>query len=195
MTLAPESFASDRSGHGLNTPGRPVFDTSVFFDTDAGLFGASLGLEDDADEMLLLLAQRLRDDGRHVMGHIQIRGAAQGDCRCRLMHLVDLATGQQRQISENRGPSARGCHLDWSALTEAASAVERALSPDTDLLIVNRFGRAEAEGKGLRGAIEKAIALEVPVLVGVRPTYAEAWAAFHGGMAVPVTLLQPPLRI
>ena len=46
-----------------------------------------------------------------------------------------------------------------------------------------RFGRSEADGRGLRDVISRALELGVPVLVGVRGEYADAWADFHGGIA------------
>lgn len=114
---------------------------------------------------------------------MQIKGAAQGACRCRELYLVDLAAGTKTGISENRGPQTQGCHLDRAALTRVAQNTEACLEAGADILIVNRFGRAEAEAKGLRGAIEKALGLDIPVIVGVRPDYKEAWQAFHGGLA------------
>lgn len=149
------------------------------------LFGVDPGADDAA---LLGLATDVRSQGGEVLGYVQVRGQPQAGCKCRMMHLVDLRTGACAMISEDRGSQARGCHLDWSALAQAALQVETAITVHTDLVIVNRFGRAEAEGRGMIGAIEKAVSLGVPVLVGVRDTYADAWQAFHGGLARDLTL-------
>lgn len=159
------------------------FDTEQFFGSETGLFAIELGPDKANDQTLLELASQLRSEQRRVLGHIQIKGAAQGACHCREMHLVDLASGLLTRISENRGREARGCHLNWAALTDVAHCVEGNLCSATDILIVNRFGRAEAEGKGMRGVIEKALSMGIPVIVGVRPAYAEVWQAFHCGLA------------
>ena len=50
--------------------------------------------------------------------------------------------------------------------------------------MLNRFGKAEAEGGGLRSGFARAIDAGIPVLTAVRPPYREAWAQFHGGLAV-----------
>jgi len=134
------------------------------------------------------LAEQFQDEQRHVLGHIQLKADSLGRCNCREMHLVDLSSGTLTRISENLGSGARGCHLNWAALSEVAQSIEAALSFAPDILIVNRFGRAEAEGKGMRTAIEKALNLGIPVIVGVRPEYVEVWQDFHGGLAKTVSI-------
>ncbi len=144
---------------------------------------------DAVDAALGRFADALRGRGLRVVGHLQVRGSElNGDCNCRDMHLRDLASGDLVRISEDRGPEARGCHLDWQALTDLALTLEANLEPGSDelpdVLIVNRYGRSEAEGKGLRGAIEKGLEAGVQVFVAVREGYADAWAEFHAGLAV-----------
>jgi hypothetical protein len=58
-----------------------------------------------------------------------------------------------------------------------------ALADGVDLLIINRFGRAESLGRGLLGGFSAAIEAGVAVLTAVRPPYDQAWYAFHGGCA------------
>ncbi len=135
------------------------------------------------DQVLSDVADALIGRGLRVAGLIQIRGQSGGDCNCREMHLRDLHTGKLHRISEERGPEARGCHLDWEALMTLAQSVEQNLSDETDVLIINRFGRSESEGRGFRGAIEKALSLGIRVIVAVRGQYGEQWGEFHGGMA------------
>jgi hypothetical protein len=69
-------------------------------------------------------------------------------------------------------------------LVDAGARLEQALDANADLLVLNKFGKAETEeGRGLRGALVRAVELEVPVLTAVRPPYDIAWADFHGGCA------------
>ncbi|WP_371223921.1 DUF2478 domain-containing protein [Roseovarius sp. 2305UL8-3] len=180
----PDSLAPNHTS--LTVPGG--FDTEPFFTGEAGLFEVRLGQNGVDDKALLALAAQMRGQGRRVVGHVQIKGEPLGDCHCREMHLIDLASGARVQISENRGSQARGCHLDWSALMQVAGQLEIDLLSRPDVLIINRFGRAEAEGKGMRGAIETALSLDIPVIIGVRSDYAEVWEAFHAGMAQKVSL-------
>jgi hypothetical protein len=59
-----------------------------------------------------------------------------------------------------------------------------AINDTVDLLILNKFGKTEAEGGGLRSALARAIELGVPVLTAVRPPYTETWSGFHAGLAI-----------
>jgi Protein of unknown function (DUF2478) len=58
-----------------------------------------------------------------------------------------------------------------------------ALADGVELLIINRFGRAESLGRGLVGCFAAAIEAGVAVLTAVRPPYDRAWYAYHGGSA------------
>lgn len=52
------------------------------------------------------------------------------------------------------------------------------LDGELDLLVLNRFGKDEAEGRGFRAVIGKALEKGVPVLTAVREAYAPALAEF-----------------
>ena len=51
-------------------------------------------------------------------------------------------------------------------------------------MMLNRFGRAEAEGGGLRSAFVRAMEAGIPVLTAVGAPYTEAWSQFHGRLAI-----------
>jgi len=97
--------------------------------------------------------------------------------------LIDLATGERIAISQDLGAEARGCRLDPRGLADLAARIDATIDADFDLLILNKFGKAEAEGSGLRNAFAHAIAAGKPILSAVRPPYLEAWSRFHGGLA------------
>lgn len=119
-----------------------------------------------ADIILDAVASRLLSDGRKLAGAVQ-RNTHDGDrCRCE-MTLQDLASGTLVQISEDRGAEAKGCRLDTSALEEIVGLVCASLESGAELLIVNKFGKREAEGHGFRQAIEGACTAATPVLMMV----------------------------
>ena len=100
------------------------------------------------------------------------------------MTLIDLSTGEEIALSQDRGKDARGCRLDHSALEEAAGRVAARLEaePRPDLLILSKFGKREIEGAGFRQAIEQAVDLGIPVVVGVTSDHVEGFRAFGGGV-------------
>jgi hypothetical protein len=94
--------------------------------------------------------------------------------------LEDLATGSRVELFERRGKGARGCRLDLAALTEVSASVERSLNDQPDLLILNKFGKAEAEGGGLGDCIASAMEKGIPTLIGVPLRNLESWRGFAG---------------
>jgi hypothetical protein len=127
----------------------------------------------------------LRERGVAMAGAIQLQPAdLPGRHPCDLL-LEDLASGEVTAIAEHRGKEARGCRLDVGVLTEVAETVTVNLRADAPrLLIVNKFGKIEADGGGLRGAIAEAADLGIPVLVGVPARNLDRWRAFAGPLAV-----------
>jgi hypothetical protein len=102
------------------------------------------------------------------------------------MFLKSMRGDQTVKISQSLGPAANGCRVDSSALAAAYSKIDQELDDGADLLILNRFGRCEAEGAGLRGLIEKAVDKSIPVLIAVRPKFVDQWNEFAGGYTQPI---------
>jgi len=137
------------------------------------------------DRVIARAIAPLRERGVAMAGAIQLEPAGQpGRHPCDLL-LEDLASGEVIAIAEHRGKEARGCRLDVGVLTELAEAVSCSVHADDPcLLIVNKFGKIEADGGGLRGAIAEAVDLGIPVLVGVPARNLDHWRAFAGPLAV-----------
>ncbi len=73
--------------------------------------------------------------------------------------------------------------MDPGALETAIGHCEARLG-DSDLLIVNKFGKQEANGRGFRGLIGDALAHDIPVLVGLNRLNHDAFHEFTDGVAV-----------
>lgn len=129
------------------------------------------------------LAQRLISDGLRVCGTVQINTEREGEGPCD-MDVRVLPDGPVLRISQNLGVGARGCRLDPAALESAVGLVARSLESGADLLIVNKFGKREAEGGGVRHVIAEGLAAGIPVLVGLNTLNANAFQSFAEGLAV-----------
>ena len=136
----------------------------------------------DTDLILAGLAADLLARGLTLCGTIQINTerADTGPCDMDVRLLPD---GPVLRISQDLGPSARGCRLDPEALETAVGLVSARLNARTDLLIINKFGKHEAEGRGFRDVIAEAMALDLPVLVGLNGLNRDAFEDFAGGLA------------
>ena len=139
----------------------------------------------DTDLILQRLATQLAARGFRCCGTVQINSerADSGPCD---MDVQVLPDGPILRISQDLGPSARGCRLDPAALETAVGLVSASLTWGADVLIVNKFGKHEAEGRGFRPVIAEALALGIPVLVGVNLLNLESFENFAGRLAIRV---------
>jgi len=135
-----------------------------------------------ADRLLAEIAEQLRGEGARLAGAVQVNVERAPQHRCD-MELHVLSGQGVIRISQYLGRDARGCRLDPGGLERAAGLVEAALAQPTDLLIVNKFGKQEAEGRGFRPLIGQALAVGTPVLTAVNPANKAAFLQFSGGIA------------
>jgi Protein of unknown function (DUF2478) len=134
------------------------------------------------DALFKMLVQLCRALGLTLAGVLQHQAFDGGDRRCDVI-LEDLATGHRIALFENRGAGARGCRLDEAALAEATARVEGSLEHGPHLLVLNKFGKVECEGGGLRDLIASAIDREIPVAIGVPERNLDAWREFAGDLS------------
>jgi hypothetical protein len=97
---------------------------------------------------------------------------------CQAGYLRTLATGARYSIFHDPGPSAAACHLDGSGAGAAAIAVQRDIETGCDLVLLNKFGKLEADGNGLAVAFRATLAAGLPLLTSVSPAQEEAWRRF-----------------
>ncbi len=139
----------------------------------------------DADLLLEGVACHLLARGIRVCGTVQINTDRPDAGPCD-MDVRVLPAGPTLRISQNLGKAARGCRLDPAALEAAVALVEAGLREGADILVINKFGKHEAEGRGFRAAIGEAVAKGIPVLVGLNTLNAAAFHEFVGGLATEV---------
>lgn len=135
-----------------------------------------------ADRLIAETAYRLRDEGVKVAGLVQINTEVPGRPKCD-MAVEELYSRTTFPLSEDRGPAARGCRLDHSRLADAAGFLIDMLDHDLDLVVINKFGKVEAEGGGLRDLLGRAVLLGIPLIVGVPYRNLDQWRIFAAGMA------------
>lgn len=168
MTIG--SVASDGRAAAFQALRRPL--TALVYD-DGSAF----------DPFLWSTIAQCRAQGLRLAGVAQINEHRPGRRRCDMI-IEELSSGNRFRISQDRGDLARGCRLDHSALAAVVIAVETSLLGDVDMLILNKFGKEEAEGRGFRDAIALAMEKETPVLIGVPVRNYDAWRTFCGDDAL-----------
>jgi len=139
----------------------------------------------EADALLTQVAARLMQRGVRLAGLVQTNQPRPNTHHCD-MDVRVLPEGPVLRISQNLGAATRGCRLDPAALEDAVGHIDAALDAAPHCLILNKFGKHEAEGRGLRPVIAKALLMDIPVVVGVNALNREAFAAFADGYAQPL---------
>lgn len=150
---------------------------------------------DGADAILASLAAELSGGGLRLAGAIQVN-STDGTGGRRAMDLRLLSGGAMVRISQMPGPMSRGCRLDPDGLETAAGLVEAALAAPAPpaLLIVNKFGKQEALGRGFRCATAKALLVGIPVLISVAASQRAAFAEFAGEIGTALAAEHAALR-
>lgn len=150
--------------------------------SSAPLAAIRIDRDSGIDALLEDVARYWTGQGLRVRGVIQTRGVEDPECHCADMDLVSLTDGRVFRISQPLGHASRGCRLDPGALAEVSAVLAADLAEGCDLLILNRFGKGESDGRGFRDLIFAALEQGIAVLTCVRDAYAADWSAFGGGM-------------
>ena len=136
------------------------------------------------DALLVEVVWELELAGLRLAGTVQTNPTRSDRTRCD-MDLRVLPGGPVLRISQDLGEGGRGCRLDGGVLETGVLEVGRRLE-GASLLVVNKFGKQEAAGRGFASVIGEALARGLPVLVGVNGLNLETFLAFAGGLAAPL---------
>lgn len=134
------------------------------------------------DRVLGDAARLIAQAGLRPAGVVQTNIARPQRFHCD-MDLHVLPDGPVINITQDLGANARGCRLDAGALEAAVADVSARLKEGADLLILNKFGKHEAEGRGFRSVIAEALGLGIPVVLGVNALNLDAFLTFVAGLA------------
>lgn len=137
----------------------------------------------ETDRLLADVAADLAGQGARLLGAVRAPAGAAGpgacDCALRL-----LPEGAVVALTQDLGPGSAACRLDSAALEAAVGDVTaRLLGEGCDLVVINKFGLSEAEGRGFRSLIVAALGRGTPVLIGLSDKHRAAFEAFADGLA------------
>jgi hypothetical protein len=173
----------DRPLTKLKAAGRSIPDCDVMTTDDVRLAAIHYQAGFWVDSFMAKLEEMLRASDLRLGGAVQVN-APDACTACSDMTLLDLSSGTRMEISQQLGSQSQSCRLDSERMAGFAGMLDRPLDGGIDLMIFNKFGKAESEGHGLRRTLARAIEAGIPVLTAVRPPYDEAWRRFHEGLAV-----------
>jgi hypothetical protein len=152
----------------------------TMFDSQCDLAALVYGPDQNPDEVLRGFAADLDGRGYRSVGLLQLgHHCLDPELSAMLIH-----SGERLRLFQDLGRCAQGCRLDVGQLMEAGVRIAEAIDDGADLVVINRFGRQEREGKGLLHVIARALEADIPVVIAVPETGFADWLTFSGGMSV-----------
>jgi hypothetical protein len=165
----------------LDLPGHPAWPEPAAHDFAPTMAALIFSDDQQPDPVLGEFAARLVDQGHRVLGLVQ-KGHCEGPATRELFATL-LHSGNDVPLFQDLGSCAMGCKLDVNQLLRAGASISDALAQNGgDVLIINRFGKLEKEGKGLLFLIEQALSASIPVLIAVPESHLDYWTEFSGGL-------------
>ena len=150
------------------------------FDAQCDLAALVYEPHQDPDAILREFAADLNGRGHRAVGIVQLGH----HCLDASLSAMLVHTGEELQLFQDLGTCSAGCRLDVGQLLDAGEQIAGAIDQGADLLIVNRFGRQEREGKGLAYLVERALSADIPVIIAVPSHRFADWIKFADGMSV-----------
>ncbi len=144
------------------------------------------------DRFIETVADDAAQRGLRLAGICRCGAAEPGGHPCD-MDLRVLPDGPLFRISQPLGRGARGCRLDAGVIETIAAEVSARLA-GADLLLINKFGKLEAQGRGLCPVICDALEAGIPTLIGVNRMNIPEFRAFAGEAAEPLSPDLPAIR-
>jgi len=139
----------------------------------------------DIQRLMSLLAEHWRASGLRVTGVVEdvtpaVRKARGGSL------LRNLSSGACYPLYQDLGPHSTACCLNPAGLAEACQAVIDDMD-QSDVVVLSKFGKLEAERSGLFDAFVHAGMLNKCVLTSASPTFSASYSSFVGtfGRLVP----------
>ena len=137
-----------------------------------------------SDAILAQVVALLSAKGVRMAGTVQSNTPRPDRAHCD-MDVQVLPDGPCFRISQDLGNDAKGCRLDPGVLEQAVMAVTARMD-GAEVLVINKFGKLEAEGRGFCGLIAEALARDMVVLVGVNGLNRAGFQTFSADMAAHV---------
>lgn len=134
-----------------------------------------------------VIQQLFREFVAYKASSLRIAGLIEsGSCEARTDgHLINIADDRRFALFQQLGGGSVACSLDTVSVVEASEMVCADIDRGCDLVVLNKFGKLEAENRsGLIPAFGAALEAGIPILTSVSPKYADAWSAFAAPLFV-----------
>lgn len=129
------------------------------------------------DTLLIEKVAEWRSAGARTVGVLAEPRRMQQGQTCGAGYLRDIATSDEQRIYLAAPPVSGSCDLDAAGVEAACQRLIDQI-PNSDIVVLSKFGKLEAAGGGLLPAFRAAIATGKPVLTTVSEKHLSMWQAF-----------------
>lgn len=142
-------------------------------------FAAAVYNPDTGDRMALLkFVEKQKALNLRIGGVLQ---EAVYDAKGQMLGFYAIDVSSNRRIPISRPTKdSNECGLDVSALAQTTEIIRQAIHDQVDLMVVEKFGEKEQEGKGLIDEIMQTIVEGIPLLISVPETALPIWQERSG---------------
>lgn len=142
-------------------------------------FAAAVYTPDTVDRMALFKFAQKQKAGKTRIGGILQKAIFDTEGNITGLDAIDIATNERLPISRP-GKNENDCGLDVSALASTSSIIRDAIDNRLDLVVVEKFGELEQDGKGLIDDILQTIVEGIPLVISMSQTALPAWQELSG---------------
>jgi nucleoside-triphosphatase THEP1 len=157
-------------------------------DSEIVTFAAAVYTPETGDRMALYkFVEKQKSSATRIGGVLQ-EGVFDGDGKMTGLNAIDVSNDLRIPISRPVQNEA-DCGLDVAALAGTTGIIAKAIDDAVDLMVVEKFGEHEQNGKGLMDEILQTIVAGIPLLVSVPEAALPAWQERTGelGDVLPFT--------
>ncbi len=148
-------------------------------DQPPAAFAAAVYRLDTGDRMALLkFVEQLKSQQVRVGGLLQ-EALFDSDGEISGLNAIDVLTDQRVPITRPKEKDGK-CAFDVSALADTTAILRNAINERLDLVVVEKFGELEQDGKGLIDEIFQTIAEGIPLLISVPAAALPLWQERSG---------------
>lgn len=128
-------------------------------------------------------AEKLKQRGVRVAGIVQEK-VRDSDGALTGIDAIDVATGARAPIKRvaRQNRDTNNCALDASVLAGTSGFLRHAIEEGVELIVVDKFGTEEQNGRGLSDEILLAISEGIPLLISVPQPALDIWQERTGAM-------------
>ena len=153
-------------------------------------FAAAVYSPNTGDRMALLKFVEKQKKLNLRIGGVLQEAILDADGKIAGLNAIDVSSNRRIPISRP-AKNDDECGLDVSALAQTTEIIRQAIHDQVDLMVVEKFGELEQDGKGLIDEIMQTIVEGIPLLISVSEVALPIWQERSGELGSVLDFSEP----